>query len=234
MTIIELSFRLILSFVLLLALTRIMGRKEISQMTFFNFVSAIAIGTLGASLAIDSSISVRNGVIALVGWTIFTIAMGVIDLKSKAFRKAVEGKPRVVVRKGEVMDAELSKVRLDLDALNVLLRKKNVFSIKEVDYAIFETDGTLSVMKKEKHQPLTKGDQQTFTSLSPTPQVAMPTALIEDGNIVMNSLRELHLDESWLKEQLTSQGITDMTDVFYAEIQKDGTLAVDRYNDVLN
>lgn len=232
MTIIELSFRLILSFLLLLIMTRIMGRKEISQMTFFNFVSAIAIGTLGASLAIDSTVSVRNGVIALAGWTIFTVVMGYADLKSKAFRKAVEGVPRVVVRKGEVMDAELSKVRLDLDALNVLLRKKNVFSIKEVDYAIFETDGTLSVMKKEQDQPVTKGDQQTFKSPGSTHQVAMPTALIEDGKIVMDSLRELHLDESWLKEQLTSQGITDMTDVFYAEIQKDGTLAIDRYNDV--
>ncbi|PFG07623.1 DUF421 domain-containing protein [Bacillus sp. es.034] len=232
MTIIELSFRLILSFLLLLTMTRIMGRKEISQMTFFNFVSAIAIGTLGASLAIDSTVSVRNGVFALAGWTIFTVVMGYADLKSKAFRKAVEGVPRVVVRKGEVMDAELSKVRLDLDALNVLLRKKNVFSIKEVDYAIFETDGTLSVMKKEQDQPVTKGDQQTFKSPGSTHQVAMPTALIEDGKIVMDSLRELHLDESWLKEQLTSQGITDMTDVFYAEIQKDGTLAIDRYNDV--
>lgn len=232
MTIIELSFRLILSFLLLLIMTRIMGRKEISQMTFFNFVSAIAIGTLGASLAIDSSISVRNGVFALAGWTIFTVVMGYADLKSKAFRKAVEGVPRVVVRKGEVMDAELNKVRLDLDALNVLLRKKNVFSIKEVDYAIFETDGTLSVMKKEQDQPVTKGDQQTFKSRGSTHQVAMPTALIEDGKIVMDSLLELHLDESWLKEQLTSQGITDMTDVFYAEIQKDGTLAIDRYNDV--
>lgn len=232
MTIIELSFRLILSFLLLLTMTRIMGRKEISQMTFFNFVSAIAIGTLGASLAIDSTVSVRNGVFALAGWTIFTVVMGYADLKSKAFRKAVEGVPRVVVRKGEVMDAELSKVRLDLDALNVLLRKKNVFSIKEVDYAIFETDGTLSVMKKEQDQPVTKGDQQTFKSPGSTHQVAMPTALIEDGKIVMDSLHELHLDESWLKEQLTSQGITDMTDVFYAEIQKDGTLAIDRYNDV--
>lgn len=234
MNIFELLFRLILSFVLLLALTRIMGRKEISQMTFFNFVSAIAIGTLGASLAIDSSISVRNGVLALAGWTIFTIVMGVIDLKSKAFRKAVEGVPRVVIRKGEVMDAELRKVRLDLDALNVMLRKKNVFSIKEVDYAIFETDGTLSVMKKEKDQPLTKGYQQTFSGLSPTHQVAIPTAVIEDGKVVVNNLTELHLDEDWVKEQLASQGITDMADVFYAEIQKDGTLAVDRYHDIVN
>jgi uncharacterized membrane protein YcaP (DUF421 family) len=234
MTIIELSFRLILTFILLLTLTRIMGRKEISQMTFFNFVSAIAIGTLGASLAIDSSISVRNGVFALVGWTIFTIIMGYIDLKSKAFRKAVEGVPRVVVRKGEVMDGELRKVRLDLDALHVMLRKKNVFSIQEVDYAIFETDGTLSVMKKEKHQPLTKGDQQTFKSPGSTHQVAIPTAVIEDGKVIMNNLTELHLDEDWVKEQLASQGITDMADVFYAEIQKDGTLAVDRYHDIVN
>lgn len=234
MTIIELSFRLILSFLLLLTLTRIMGRKEISQMTFFNFVSAIAIGTLGASLAIDSTVSVRNGVIALAGWTIFTVVMGFADLKSKAFRKAVEGVPRVVVRKGEVMEGELRKVRLDLDALNVMLRKKNVFSIKEVDYAIFESDGTLSVMKKEKDQPITKGDQQTFKNPGSTHQVAIPTAVIEDGKVVVNNLTELHLDEAWLKELLASQGITDMADVFYAEIQKDGTLAIDHYHDIVN
>jgi uncharacterized membrane protein YcaP (DUF421 family) len=233
LTILELSIRLILSFILLLSLTRFMGRKEISQMTFFNFVSAIALGTLGASLAIDSTISVRNGVLALGGWTIFTVVMGFIDLKSKGFRKAVEGIPRVVIRKGEIMDAELRKVRLDLDALNVLLRKKNVFSLTEVDYAIFETDGTLSVMKKEKHQPLTKGDKQTYP-LSPSSQIAIPTPLIEDGKLVMKNLRELNLDEHWVKAQLTSLGIPEVSDVFYGEIQKDGTLAVDPYNDVVN
>ena len=233
MTILELSFRLILSFLLLMTLTRIMGRKEISQMTFFNFVSAIALGTLGASLAIDSSISIRNGLIALVGWTIFTVVTGYTNLKSKAFRKAGEGVPRVVIRKGEIMDAELRKVRLDLDTLNVLLRKKNVFSITEVDYAIFEIDGTLSVLKKEAHQPLTKADKQNPTLVS-TSQVAIPTSLIEDGKLVMKNVNDLHLDEKWVKEQLTSLGIPEISEVFYAEIQKDGTLAVDPYNDVVN
>jgi uncharacterized membrane protein YcaP (DUF421 family) len=232
LTIAELSFRLILSFLVLLALTRIMGRKEISQMTFFNFVSAIALGTLGASLAIDSSISVRNGLIALVGWTIFTIVMGYVDLKSKAFRKVVEGVPRVVIRKGEIMDGELRKVRLDLDALSLLLRKKNIFSMQEVDYAIFETDGTLSVMKKEKHQPLTKGDNPNLPPMSIN-QVSVPTSLIEDGKLLMKNVLELDLDEQWVKAQLTSLGISSISDVFYAEIQKDGTLAVDRYNDVV-
>jgi uncharacterized membrane protein YcaP (DUF421 family) len=73
MSVSELILRLALAFITLLALTRIMGRKEISQMTFFNFVSAISIGTIGASLAIDPNLSIRNGLIALAGWSIFTI-----------------------------------------------------------------------------------------------------------------------------------------------------------------
>src|SRR4051794_13738203 len=158
MPILELVFRLAIAFITLIALTRLMGRKEISQMTFFNFVSAISIGTLGASLAIDPSISITNGLIALVAWSAFTVVTGFLDLKSSKFRYAVEGQPVILIKKGKIMDEALHKVRLDLDALNTLLRKKNVFAVSDVDYAIFETDGTLSVMKKEPKLPLTKSD----------------------------------------------------------------------------
>ncbi|MDX8344613.1 DUF421 domain-containing protein [Rossellomorea sp. YZS02] len=233
MSIAELFIRLLLSFVFLFVFTRLMGRKEISQMTFFNFVSAIALGTLGASLAIDSSISVRNGIIALAGWSIFTILMGYWDLKSKSFRSLVEGTPRVVVRKGEVLEGELKKLRLDIDALNVLLRKKNVFSIQDVDYAIMETDGTLSVMKKEGKQTVTKSDRLN-PSLTTSHVIPIPTALIEDGNINDKNIEALPVDEQWLKQQLTTKGIHSISDVFYAEIQKDGTLHVDRYDDTVH
>jgi uncharacterized membrane protein YcaP (DUF421 family) len=135
-----------------------MGRKEISQMTFFNFVSGIAIGTIGASLAIDPSLTVRNGLIALVGWTLITILLGYIDIKSKKVRELIEGQPRILIKKGQIMEGELRKVRLDIDALNALLRQKNIFAVPEVDYAIFETDGNLSVMKKDPCQPLSKSD----------------------------------------------------------------------------
>src|SRR4051794_34405375 len=127
MTILELVLRLAIAFITLLTLTRLIGRKEISQMTFFNFVSAISIGTLGASLAIDPSISITNGLIALVAWSAFTIFMGILDIKSQKFRVAVEGEPRILVKKGKIMEDELRKVRLDIDTLNALLRKKNVF-----------------------------------------------------------------------------------------------------------
>ena len=232
MPVAELILRLAIAFFTLLVLTRLMGRKEISQMTFFNFISAISIGTLGASLAIDSSISIRNGVIALVAWSAFTIIIGLLDIKSPKFRLAIEGQPRILIKKGQIMEHELRKVRLDIDALNVLLRKKNVFSFADVDYAIFETDGSLSVMKKEPKQPLTKSDMniyQTKPSVFP-----ISTSVISDGEIKHENLNKLNLDQQWLEEQLKRSGVDSISDVFYAEVQKDGTLYIDYKNDMLH
>ncbi|SFK40281.1 Uncharacterized membrane protein YcaP, DUF421 family [Halobacillus dabanensis] len=214
MSIAELIIRLVIAFITLLALTRLMGRKEISQMTFFNFVSGIAIGTIGAFLAIDSTLSIRNGVLALIAWSTFTIALGIIDIKSKAIRKVIEGEPRIVIKKGKVMEDELRKVRLDIDALNAKLREKNVFSIADVDYAIFETDGKLSVMKKEIQQTVTRSDlniQQQHTNVFPT-----STLVVSDGQIDKANLEKLNLNEQWLNQQLESAGITSISDVFYA------------------
>ncbi|MFC2947742.1 YetF domain-containing protein [Virgibacillus sediminis] len=231
MTIQELLLRIVLAFLTLLALTRIMGRKEISQMTFFNFVSGISLGTIGASLAVDSTLSIRNGLIALIGWTIITIVLGFIDIKSKPVRLAIEGQPRVLVKEGQIMEDEMRKVRLDVDALNALLRQKNVFSLAEVDYAVFETSGKLSVRKKQPYQSVTKSDfaiQQNTPILYPA-----STQIISDGEIVNSNLDKLKLDQEWVEEQLNLSGITSISDVFYAEVQRDGTLYIDKKNDTL-
>lgn len=120
----ELLIRLSLAFASLFILTRIMGRKEISQMTFFNFVSAISVGTISATLAINANLSIRNGIIALVGWTAFTLAMGYIDIKFKKARKITTGEPIIVIKEGKVMEDALRSVRLDMDSLKTLLREK--------------------------------------------------------------------------------------------------------------
>lgn len=232
MPIIELVLRLAIAFITLLALTRLMGRKEISQMTFFNFVSAISIGHLGALLAIDSSISITNGLIALIAWSAFTIFTNFLDLKVPKFRNAIEGQPIILIKKGKIMDEALRKVRLDLDALNTLLRKKNVFAVSDVDYTIFETDGTLSVMKKEQKQPLTKSDMNVKQKTNKA--FPIPTSVISDGEIKKESLEKLNLDKQWLEQQLKLSGIDSISDVFYAEVQKDGTLFIDVKNDVLH
>ncbi|MFC7063329.1 YetF domain-containing protein [Halobacillus seohaensis] len=225
MPIFELIVRLAIAFLTLLLLTRLMGRKELAQMTFFNFISGIAIGSIGASLALNSTVSIRNGIIALILWSFFTIAMGFIDINSKSARKAIEGQPRILIKNGEIMESELREVRLDLDALTALLREKNAFSISEVDYAIFETSGKLSVLKKELNQPVTKSDmniQPSVTNFSP-----VSTGVIFDGIINTANLKKLHLDKQWLQQQLEVSGFESVSNVFYAEVQKNGTLYID-------
>ncbi|QAS51444.1 DUF421 domain-containing protein [Halobacillus litoralis] len=232
MNIIELLIRLSLAFVTLLALTRLMGRKEISQMTFFNFVSAISIGTIGASLAIDSALSVRNGMIAIIAWSALTVTLGFIDIKSKKARQTIEGQPIILIRNGRIMDEALRKTRLDLDELGALLRKKNVFSFSEVDYAIFETDGTLSVLQNQSKQSVTKADMHQPPN--PNEMFSFPTAVIQDGKVVRKNLEKLNLDQRWLDQQLNVVGVNDVDGVFYAEVQKDGSLYIDQRNDQLH
>ena len=227
----ELLFRLVLAFIVLLILTRLMGRKEISQMTFFNFVSAISIGTIGASLATDSSISISNGLISLMAWSAFTIFVSFLDLKVPRIRFIVEGQPVIVIKKGEIMEEALRQVRLDLDALSALLRKKDVFAIADVDYAIFEIDGTLSVLKKEPKQTVTKRDfhvQHTSVDVFP-----IATTVISDGEIKLDNLRKLKLDKEWLERQMKRAGANSISDVFYAEVQRDGTVYFDFRDDTL-
>ncbi len=230
MDIIEQILRLVIAFSSLLILTKIMGRKEISEMTFINFVSGIALGTMGASLAVNSAVSIRNGVIALISWSTFTVILGFVDIKSKKAREVLQGKPVILVKNGQILEHEMRKVRLDIDELTALLRQKDVFSITEVDFAIFETDGRLSVMKKENQQPLTKGDMNIATN---KPVFPIPTEVIADGRIISANLKNLNTDEHWLREKILHAGNPPISSIFYAEVQKDGSLYLDLKKDYL-
>jgi uncharacterized membrane protein YcaP (DUF421 family) len=230
-TLTELTIRISISFLVLLCLTRLMERKEIAQMTFVDFASAIAIGSLAANLVISSELSILHGVISLVGWSLFTILMGVIAIKSKKARKVIEGEALILINNGKIMEEPLRKSRLDLDALNALLRQKNIFSMVDVEYAIFETSGNISVMKKENKQTVTKGDM----NIKKLPKAILPTIteVVSDGIINTNNLLKLNLDIAWLEQQLQKAGIRKISDVFYAEVQSDGTLFIDNKEDNL-
>ncbi|MEH7178158.1 DUF421 domain-containing protein [Neobacillus vireti] len=219
-----LLLRITLGFFVLFLLTRIMGRKEISQMTFFNFVSAIAIGEIAASLVVDHQLSIRNGLIALAGWSIYTLIMSYIDIKSVHARKLLTGEPVILIKEGKIMEQALRSCRLDLDSLRAILRQKNVFSMAEVEYAIFETDGKLSVMKKESGQPVTKEDMNISIRKKVFP---IATGVVLDGKITSESLEKLNLNTDWLQQNLQKAGVTSVSEVFYAEIQPDGTLFID-------
>jgi uncharacterized membrane protein YcaP (DUF421 family) len=228
----ELLLRIAIGFVVLFSMARWSGRKEISQMTFFNLVSAIAFGSIAAALVVNPSVSILNGIIALLGWAAFTVLTDQIHLKSKKARKLLMGDPVIVIKKGVILEDALRQTRLDTDSLKAMLREKSIFSLSDVDYAIFETDGKLSVMKKESKQTVTKSDMNIAKSSGNF--VPLSTELVSDGRVNVQNLNKMKKDRTWLDEQLQQAGVQSLDDVFYAEVQPDGNLYIDKRNDILH
>lgn len=181
---------------------------------------------------VDPALNLRNGMIALAGWSAITITMGFLDIKSKKARLLIEGEPVVVIKDGKVMENTLRKVRLDIDALNALLRKKDIFSLSDVSYAIFEINGELTVIKKENKQ-ITPAPNIYIRGIK---QNVLPMALelIADGRMNKENAQRLHIHKDWLEQQLHKIGIQSISDVFYAEVQQDGTLYIDKRNEMLH
>ncbi|WP_163969384.1 YetF domain-containing protein [Oceanobacillus halotolerans] len=231
MSVTEIIIRILISFFVLLLMTRIMGRKEVRQLTFFNFVSGIAIGSIAATLATNQSLSIWQGIMALVFWALLTVIMGFIDIKAGTnIRTLLNGEPATLIKQGKLMDKELRRLRLDVNDLRALLRQKSIFSINDVNYAIMETDGNISVLKKDPKKTVTKSDmrlQKVKTDVYP-----IPTIIINDGEIIEQNLADLNLSKEWVTEQLEQAGIPSLSSVFYAELQTDGTLYIDQREDL--
>jgi len=217
------------AFTVLLIMTRLMGRKQLSQLTFFNYITGIAIGSIAANMASETNVHYLNGLTSLIWWSILTILVGYIGLKFARVRVVTDGQPIVVIKEGKILENTSGKLRLNMDDLAALLRQQKVFSVKDVENAIFEPNGKLSIMLKEEQKPLTKQDQNIFT-IKP---MYIPMELIADGKVIEKNLKESGVSIDWLNKQLNSLNL-NLTDVFYVELQKDGTLYVDKRSDDLN
>ena len=216
------------AFFILLLMTRIMGRKQLSQLTYFNYITGIALGSIAADIAAETKTHFLNGLTSLLWWSFLTILVGFIGLKSAKARIAFDGQPVIVIKQGKILEKELGKLRLNMDDLSMLLREQKVFSVQDVEDAVFEPNGKLSIMLKEEKQPITKKDQNILT-VKPK---YIPMELIADGYVVEKNLKEAGVSLDWLKSQLGLLKLS-LDDVFFVELQKDGTLYIDKREDNL-
>lgn len=227
MTYPEILFRTAISFVALLILTRLLGKKQVGHLTFFNYVTGITFGSTTAEIIVNRHITLLQGISSLVLWSLLAFLIAWIGLRSVQAREILDGQPTILIKKGEILEGALAKQHLNIDDLSMLLRNKNVFSPQEVEFAILEPDGKLSVLKKEELLPATKKDIQATL----TPIQRIPVELIIDGKIVEKNLTKTDVSVAWLNQQLKKAGILSLDQVFYAELQLDGTLYIDKYQD---
>lgn len=218
--------RSIIGFFSLLIFAKILGKQQISQLTFFDYALGITIGSIAATLTTDLSSRAWPHFVGLFAWAILGYSMQYITEKWRYAAKYIEGEPTIVIMNGKLMEDALRKMKYTAADLMGLLRNKDVFDLSQVDFAIIEPNGQLSVLKKPEYEPLTAKDM----NLSKSPS-GISTELIYDGILIDQNLRQLNKSRQWIMKQLKSQGIRDVSDVFLATLTPSGSLYVDKYRD---
>ena len=218
----------IIAFFSLLIFARLLGKQQISQLSFFDYVLGITIGSIAATLTTELDSRAWIHFVGLVVWTASVFALQWICEKWRYVSKFVDGEPAIVIMNGKIMENTMRKIRYRASDLMEQLRDKGVFDLNEVEFAILETNGKLSVLKKPQFQPVTPQHLNI-----PSLPGDMGTELIYDGQIIKQNLENLNVTEEWLYSQLKAKGIKDVSEVFLATITSQGSFYVDTYVDRL-
>ena len=219
----DIVVRTLLGFAILLTLTRLLGKKQLSQFTIFTYITGIAIGSMAGEIVIHRDVNLLDGFLVLTLWCVMVYIVEFVSLKSAKVRVLLDGEPAIVIKKGQINEQMLKKQRMNIDDLTMHLRLNQVFSIMDVEYAILEPNGALTVMKKPGKDPMTREDMCIASN-----PARLPSEMIVDGKIVEKNLLELGYTRQQLDDALRTQGITDIKTVLYAELQQDRSLYIQK------
>ncbi|MBB3112283.1 uncharacterized membrane protein YcaP (DUF421 family) [Paenibacillus phyllosphaerae] len=231
---IQILIRSISAFALLLIITRLIGKQTLSNMNIHDFVTAVILGAISANFAFNEKINPSHLLISLAVFTVTSWLMSVLTLKSRRSEKLLFGKPSILIEGGKLLEGNMKKSKYTLGSLNEMLREKDIFDIAEVEYAVLENNGKLSVLKKKEHRTLTLQDFLSHSSgaAAPAPKSNYPVEFILEGKLIPEQLKRAHLAQHAIEEAVRKKGHT-MADVFYAVQGTDGGLYFDFYDDKL-
>ena len=210
------TIELVIGFIALLVVSRVIRKTQIKQLTPFDFISAIVLGELLGNAVYDPEVKIWSVVYALVLWSILMLIVEIITQKFNKTRKVIEGEPAIIVRHGQIDYRVIKREKIDINNLLSMLRQKNCFSIREVEYAILEQGGEISILKKSEYDNPKSKDMNL-----PFKPVYLPVSLILDGVILKENLEAIGHDEKWLVNQVKNYGIESIKDVFFAEWKED-------------
>lgn len=212
---------------ILFIFTKSLGKKHFSKINIFDYVHSIAVGGIAAILTLQIQINFFYGVIALFIWYFIPFIFHLLSLKSKSIRNYVQGKSTVVIDDGKVMEDNLKKESFTTDDLLERLRHEQIFNIADVEFAVLEPTGNISVLPKADRQPLTPKDMQLTL-----PRKRQPETVIMDGKILLEPLANQGLSIAWLTNELAKLNVTK-DNVFLGQVDSDKQLTVDLYDDTI-
>lgn len=222
---IEVIVRSLSLLIVLFFITKWLGKKQLSQLNIFEYISGIVLGGIVAIHSITINSPFVYSLLAMAVWFIVPSAVDYFSLKSKSVRDFTQGKSSVIIQDGKIMEDNLKKERYSTDDLLENLRAKDVFNVADVEFAVLEPSGKLNVLPKTENKSLTAKD--LGIKLAPKKE---PQTVIMDGKMLLEPLANLSLNPNWLETELDKLNVS-IENVFLGQADSDAQLTVDLYDD---
>ncbi len=213
--------RSVLSLIILFIVTKMIGKKQVSELSLFDYVIGISIGNFAAEMTVNTDVPFFYGVIAVFVFGFIALLVSWITMKNIKLRRLLIGKPNILVERGKLLEANFRKTKYDIHDFLEQCRISGYFDVSQIEYAVVEANGKLSILPKAEYQPVTSKDLNL--KVNPTRLVAN---IIVDGHIMENALNDMHKDEEWLKKELKIKGYTSYDSILLATLDAQEKLVV--------
>ncbi|MEB3102031.1 DUF421 domain-containing protein [Ferviditalea candida] len=220
-----LFLRTVLIYFAVFFMLRIMGKREIGKLSVFDLVISIMIAEIAVLVIEETDKPLAAGFIPMFTLVAIQLAIAYITLKSQTLRSWFDGKPSLIINKGKLNRKEMQKQRYSLDDLMLQLRENKVTQVADVEFAVLETSGKLTVIKKDD---ISEEEKQIDTDS--IRYEGLPLPLIMDGRVQDENLKKINKTRFWLKNQIQMKGAKDFKEVFFCSIDYKGSVFVDKNN----
>jgi len=204
--------RSLASLAVLFLTTKLIGKKQVSELSMFDYVIGISIGNFSAEMILNTEVNFFSGLIAVIIFGLISYFVSYITLKSIRLRKFFMGTPTILIQNGKILKKNLFNARLDINDLLEQCRSNGYFDLSEIEYGVLEANGNLSILPKSGNKPVTCKDMKLKKSPS-----SLCANIIIDGKIMKSSLENMNKDYQWLEKELKIKGI-DLNDVLLATL----------------
>lgn len=209
----NICFRTILILIILFFITKMMGKKQISELNFFDYVVGITIGSIAADISLDIEKDMLAGIAALFIYGFISYIISFVSIKSILARRFFIGVPTVLVEKGKIIESGLKKSKIDVNDLLMVARENGYFNLDEIDYGLMEVNGNISFLPKEKEKPVTKKDMKIKCN-----NEGLTVNAIIDSKYMANNMKAINKDKEWLDHELKVNGYDNYDNILLATI----------------
>lgn len=209
----DVTVRALSSLVTLFLITKMLGKKQVSQLSLFDYVIGISIGNFAAEMTINLESKEINGIWAVILFGLFAYAISYLTMKSIVLRRFFMGTPTILIQDGKILEKNLKKMKFDINDMLEEIRSAGYFDLSQVEYAVLEPNGEVSILPKPEYRPLTPNDMKIKVN-----KEGLCSNVIIDGKIMHNNLKNINKDEKWLNKTLKVKGYSDISKILLATV----------------